>query len=543
MSHIEDYFVLAYNWDHNSNDLFQSIHADLRQIKQHLMDMEHRGTFFLEPLIDYYMKWQTNKEQFEHLIQELNTRRYIIQTLEKRGFGVNLDLAKALGDLLLEYEGPIQDLIRLRFMQHVEDVKKMIYFPQEAIDGMDFDLITREMCYKLKRKHKAPVSLVKQSVQLNLEHYFYVMSQETPLPVNTAIFQKMFLNLGSSSMTIMKGSIGLENKLSAQEYKRIAKQNFLDMYRETFSSLHLFTGIDIDLLKNIHWGLSKELVENAGNFRTGDFPDRNGVTFEYVNFEREIAEFEGVMIETAESFHDFGAFIYNLARTYYLFIGIHPFWDSNGRVGKCFLNTMLIKKGIAPISFNNADEVFALPRYGGSVENMYEYIKKRILIAVEQYFYERWKIENFGFMSKPIYNVSFDSGFHFRQIDYWPGKLEVNFKAYVINDRSLYSWSYQQQVRIVFNDEQDLHDMRVHCGFTRQPEDTWEHVFDMQKAFFIKEEASENKEIRVFDVDFVIDLSDYHYDYQFFNCCVFSNDGSRIFTNKGLNYTFKFERY
>ena len=62
------------------------------------------------------------------------------------------------------------------------------------------------------------------------------MSQETSWQANTAIFQKMFFSVGSSSMTIMKGSAGLHDRRSCRELKLLANRNFVDTGRELFSS-------------------------------------------------------------------------------------------------------------------------------------------------------------------------------------------------------------------------------------------------------------------------------------------------------------------
>ncbi len=253
--------------------------------------------------------------------------------------------------------------------------------PQEVIDSLNSSYIITELCKKLNRDPEENIPKTAYPTGLNLDHYFRVM-RETPWPVNTAIFQKLFLNLGSSSMTITKGSIGYHNLLSPQDLKLIGNRNLLEMYREIFSSLHNFTNIGIDLLKRIHFVLSRDIDPNAGNFRTFDFPDKNGVTFDYGNFQREIGDLVHVLWETEQSFHSPDAFISNLSRSYYMFLGIHPFRDSNGRVGRCFLNYMFLKKGIPPISFKDEDEIFALPRYGGSMEDMYDYIKTRIAKAV-----------------------------------------------------------------------------------------------------------------------------------------------------------------
>jgi fido (protein-threonine AMPylation protein) len=542
MPHRAGYFVLAYQWDHHCHDLVELLKGRFNHIGHEISKLKYQEPWNLEALINYYNSWHYNRQLYDTLFRDIDRRRYIINTFGERGYGVNKDLEKALEELSLNFGESLYGNIKETFYRQSEFVKSAIFMPQELLDSMDSGYIITELCYKLNWQPHENIPQVSSTTELNLDHYFHVMSNETSWPVNTVIFQKLFLNLGSSSMTIMKGSRGYQDFRSPQELKTIANNNFLQMYHETFSTLHKFTGVDINLFKYIHWVLSKEIDPSAGNFRKVDFPDRNGVTFDYGNFDRELENLYQVLWETAQSFDDLNEFIYNLARSYYFFIGIHPFLDSNGRVGKCFLNHMLLKKGIAPINFKDADEVFALPRYGGAVENMHEYFKERIRRAVDNYFYERWKIEEFGFLHRPIYNVSFDSGFHFRQIDDFVQKLEANFQAYIIDDSSLYSWQFQDQSRAVFPNEEQLYNMVIHCGFTHDSGGKWEQVFILKHSFFINERSSDLTGVRVFDVDFIIELTGNKYSYNYFNCCVVSDDGTRTFNNKGLNYRYRIER-
>lgn len=540
MSHPE-YFVLAYQWDHNCHNLMQSIRRKFQHMISELDELRYQDAWDMESLLNYYKKWHYNRELYHLTINNIDRKQFVINSLGYRGYGVNKDLLGALEAIKNEYAGHAYWLMGERFKRHIDFTKRTIYLPQELIDSMDSHYIITELCKKLRWNPEENIPRAAYPVGLNPGHYFHVMGG-TPWPVNTAIFQKLFLNLGNSSMTIMKGSMGYHNVLPHRDLKIIGNRNFIDIYKEIFSSLHNFTAIGIDLLKRIHYVLSKDITPNAGNFRSHDFHDRNGVTFDFGNFQREIGDLAHVLWETGQSFHHIDDFIYNLSRSYYMFIGIHPFWDSNGRVGKCFLNYMFLKKGIPPVSFKDEDEVFALPRYGGSMKDMHDYIKMRIMRAMDTYLYEKWKLEHFGFFTKRIYNVSFDSGFHFRQIDDRPRKLEVNFNAYLIDDSNPLSWQYQGQCRVVFPSEHLLYNMTIYCGFSHDWRGEWEHVFSLKNNFFIKEIKSETSGVRVFDVSLVIELRDVHYNYDYFNCCVVSHEGGRIFNNNGLNYSYRIEK-
>ncbi|MBF0539122.1 MAG: Fic family protein [Nitrospirae bacterium] len=547
---------MAYQWDHHCHELFEATKGKFQHVLRELGELDHQDvpnpsnslpTVAWQELLFYFKKWHYNQDLFNCTIAEIDRKVHVINSLGYRGYGVNIDLLNAIDALKKDHEGHIRWRLQETFKRHLGLLKETIDINDKQLQSMDSVYIIAHLCDKLKWSEDEHLPAACRHVKVDLELYLRIMSDETPWTVNTAIFQKLFLHLGCSSMTIMKGTVGHEDTLTPGELKVIGNQNFIEMYKETFSNLHSFTDIGLDLLKRIHLTFSKGLVPNAGNFRPYDFPDRNGVTCEFGNFAREISDLGYVLWETSQNFHNLDSFIYDLSRSYYMFIGIHPFWDSNGRVGKCFLNYMLLKKGIPPISFNNSEEVFALPRYGGSMEDMYNYIKKRILFAVDAYFYERWKLEYLGFLNKQIYNVSFDSGFYFRQIDDSPQRLETHFIAYVVNNQERPGATplFEQlvdQCRVVLPNELLVQNITIYGGFTKGHQKQWHHCFTFHKNIFIKEVATDIPGARAFDIDFVIDLYDYHYDYPCFSCCVVSQEGGYIFNNKGLNYNYTIQR-
>jgi hypothetical protein len=174
--------------------------------------------------------------------------------------------------------------------------------------------------------------------------------------------------------------------------------------------------------------------------------------------------------------------------------------------------------------------------------DMHEYVKARIMRAVDLYFYERWKLERFDFLSKGIYNVSFDSGFHFRQIEDMPRKLEVNFFVYLIDDNNPLSRQYQDHCMVVLSNEYLISNMVIYCGFSHEQGGQWEHVFHRRNNFFIHEIRSDISGVRLFDIDVVVELRSEHAPYDYFSCSVVSHEAGRIFNNKGLNYSYRIER-
>jgi hypothetical protein len=503
------YFVLAYAWDHHCQAIFESLEGRLRQAEREVRRLEQDEPSGTDALLDYYARWRSSSELYRRAMAETRSRQYVINSLGYRGYGVNRDLLSALGDLERRYawiEAALADCFRGKIGAAGEHVQ----LPPET---------TREAT--------AP----------DFGRYFDLMSGDTPWQANTAIFERMFFSTGVSSVTIMKGSTGLQNGRSCREMKLIANRNFVDAGRELFATLHLFTDIGIDLLKWIHYLLMKDLGAGGGEFRTIDFPDRNGVTFEFDNFGREISDLAVVLGETARSFHNFDEFLYNLARSYYMFIGIHPFWDANGRAGRCFLNLLLVKKGLPPVVMDDREEVPALPRYGGSMEDMHRYLLARLRWAMEVYFYERWKLESFGFLHRQVYNAAFDSGFHFRQIGGRPPLIEVGFEAYVCGD-PLMRQALLEQGAIAFPEARFLHGMAVHCGFCEAPFKPWRRAFSLSGGLYIKELAPRTDGVRRFDVDFAVEAPPPGEGGRYFACSVTSEEAGLIFNNQGLNYAY-----
>ncbi len=538
MPHRAGYFVLAYEWDHHCQVLFESIEKKFQQVEAAVSELEQEGAGDTEALLNYYRKWHYNNEIYHLATAEVKNRQFVINSLGYRGYGVNRDLLKALGDLASRYGGLRQSLTE-RFYRKMKAVEEKLSLTPEVRDQRRSDRIISELARKLGRNPGGDIPRPVQEATLDLDHYFRVMSQETSWHANTAIFQKMFFSVGSSSATIMRGSAGLCNRRSGRELKFLANRNLVDTGRKLFSALGGFTEIGVDLLKRIHYGLSRDLDADSGSFRRIDFPDRNGVTFEFDNFQRETEDLAVVLNETAHSFHRLHEFIYNLARSYYMFIGIHPFWDGNGRAGRCFLNFLLMKKGLPPVLLDDREEVFALPRYGGSIEDMHTYLKGRLQRATETYFYERWKLESLGFLRKRVYNTAFDSGFHFRQIEDSSLRIEVDFQAYVCSDRHLRE-VLSDQCRVVFPEVSLLYDMTVYGGFCSGPFTEWRCAFGL-KVCYTKEITPEIGGVRAFDVDFVVEVPGQAKGGDYFSCSVTAGKAGLIFNNKGLNYSYRLE--
>jgi fido (protein-threonine AMPylation protein) len=512
MPHRADYFVLAYSWDHHCRRLYNLFDERLGEIEREVACLEQRGT---RAVRDYRRRWQAALEDCRNVLAAIEKRQFTINSLGYRGYGVNRDLLAALGTL-----GEKGGRLKKRL---------------EAQPRGNAPVPGREESKPAVAGASGP----------DLGHYWRVMAQETPMETNTAIFTRMFLSGGYASMTIMKGTAGLHSGHSYHELKQRANRDFRRAVREIFARLPEYAEINIGMLKQLHYDLTASLDINAGSFREIDFPDRNGVTFEFDNFYREVSDLAIVLDETARSFHHFEGFIYNLARAYYMFIGIHPFWDANGRVGRCFLNSLFLKKGLPPVRLDSDDEVLALPRYGGSMEEMHDYLKKRLHRATITYLHERSKLEAFGLMGKRIYNASFDSGFHFRQIDdHGCGhgrQIEMHFEALVIDDNNDLNPAFREESRVVLPDARLLSTLIVYCGLCDAPFSQWRHPFKLNGGFYVEEMPSEMEGVMVFDVDILFDMPRQARPGDLLACSVVSEEMGLIFNNKGLNYSYRLD--
>lgn len=539
MPHRAGHFVLAYEWDHHCQRLYDTLEERFRQVSNDLADLEAHSVDEQGSLLDYYVRWRHANELHRLAMAEVEARKFVLNSLGYRGYGVNRDLLAALGYLAGAYRGQGR-AVEERFRTHAGALRRLAGLSRQAIDPQN----SREIIARLRKKlglstDEEPAKAGGQK-KVDLAHYWDVMSRETPFPVNNAIFQKMFFSAARSSTTIMKGSTGLHNGRSPRDLKLIANRDFADTVRWLFAGLSDYVEINVDLLKRLHLGLMKSHDPMAGSFREIDFPDRNGVTFEFDNFQREVADLSIVLEETARSFPDRERFVYNLARSYYMFIGIHPFWDGNGRVGRCFLNLLLVKKGLPPVAFEDDGEMLALPRYGGSMEDMHLYLQDGLHRAMDRYFYERWKVESFGLFEKRIHNITFDSGVHFRQIDGPLPRLEVQFEAFIPGGEDP-GRSLRDYGKIAFPEGRLLHEMTIYCGFCDAPSTEWRHRFTLRNSFYVKELQPLGDGTRVFDVDFIVDIPRETRKGDFFACSVASEEGSLVFNNKGLNYTCRLE--
>ena len=158
----------------------------------------------------------------------------------------------------------------------------------------------------------------------------------------------MFLTLGETSKTIMKGTIGHENFYSPQYLKTVANDNIKNLFEVIIRTSPKTLVMDVNLLKRVHHilyrGLDTPYTCRPGEFRTFDFDDKNGVTIEDGKLEKELLVLENYLDKMDWNTPDLYKLIRGISEIYHLIIAIHPFSDANGRVGKCFFNYIMMVK-------------------------------------------------------------------------------------------------------------------------------------------------------------------------------------------------------
>ncbi|MGC4117603.1 MAG: phospholipase D-like domain-containing protein [Myxococcales bacterium] len=543
MPHRAGYFVLAYHWDHHCHALNERLKARFGEVLGTLAAVELSDKPSPKALLEAATGLAATRAAVEDHLSRMARRCQVIDELGYRGYGTNRDLAGALRTLQREHREAFEPAFRERFARLTAALPAGTLLPGGTLERLDAGAVATALKARRKGGAKAEAAEPTKEEQARgaFARYFETMSK-TPWTVNTTIFQKLFLQMGTGSVTLMRGRVGVESPRPPQELKALANRNFLDMFHESFASLHLFSEIGLDLLKRIHYVLSRDLVAEAGNFRTIDFPDKNGVNTEYANLDREIGDLGKLLRETGQSFHDLPRFFWDLARCYYMFIGIHPFWDSNGRVGRTFLNHMLLKKGVPPLSFREEDEVFALPRYGGTMEEMHEYLTARTLRSMDAYARERSRLEERGLLTREIFNVAFDSGFHFRQLNASPQKLEISCTAYVAPDGSALAQELVEECRVVLPTEALVRTGGLYAGLADSERGEWKKTLGLQVPASIEEIPTDVPGARAFELTFLMDLDESYLRHDWLYVSFISPSDRRVFSNKGIYYGTRIEK-
>ena len=103
------------------------------------------------------------------------------------------------------------------------------------------------------------------------------------------------------------------------------------------------------------------------------------------------------------------------------------------------------------------------------------------------------------------------------------------------------SRAFREESRIVLPESRLLFNMTVYCGFCNAPFKEWRYPFSFEGGYYTREVASDISGVRVFDVEFIVDVPRQARSGDLFACSIVSQEGGHIFNNKGLNYSYRLE--
>lgn len=466
----------VYEWDNNCQRIHDRLINDLNSILRELNELKDTSPGNTGDLLNYFKKWHYNNGLFLKTREEVSSRKRVMETLLKRGYGVSIDLTKDMESFQKNEIQTCQSLLKETFDKHYDFLKNEIYLPQDQKANRNSQYIIRELSKKLGDESDSLPFMEQTALKKPIDAFLNTV-QDTPPYAHVTILNRMFLEFTEESGTIMEGTIGETDVDSPQYLKLVASKNIRELFTYLYDTIDQDIQIDIDWIKKIHFSLTKGLDSShtwkAGEFRTEDFIDKSGLTFEFGNFQKGLDELKEFLENADWKTESLQKFNVCLSRLYYMLLGIHPFLDSNGRTSKCLINHLMLRRGLPPLIFDMNSEVMFLPRYGGSLINMQNHFWIRISASIDRYFFEREKIRHHNNLEKFFFRTDFDAGFYFRHLNGLFPLIEFDFKIYIMQETHPLYQHYIDKCRIVLPDESLIGDLMVYYGFTIKDNPQW----------------------------------------------------------------------
>lgn len=532
----------VYGWDDNCQRIHDYLTENFRHIAAETGQLEYddRPQSSYE-LLNYYKKWQYNNELYNSTITEILSRKNVIEELLQKGYGVSTALLGDLETFLSREAVWYSQALEHTFYLQIDKIKSLMYLSDHQLYSKNSWHIISQLCriLNLDEQEKFVFQEVDYDVRPDIDAFFH-QSRNTPLHANIATLLKMFLSMTEGSGTIMSGNIGHVNVDPAYRIKYLASRNIRDLFEFMYANIDSKFLIDFNFIQNIHYRLTRDLDKShtwkAGEIRTEDFENKNGLTFDFGNFQRGLGELDEFLAGADWNTDSFEYFIKQLVTLYYMLISIHPFLDSNGRTAKSLVNFLVLKRGLPPILFDNHDELPALHRYGGSLINMEKYFKKRIKISVQSYFEELHRLKELNLLEINFYNIDFDSGFYFRQLSGVNPGIEISFKIYEVpTDYEIYPY-YVEQCKVTVSSKAGLENIIVNCGFTSEPFGSWKAMLRFYPDCFIYK-GKDHFNINTWEATVIVPRYQCPEQLNFLEIAI--HNGEIYFNNKGLNYRYE----
>jgi len=537
----------VYEWDENCQRIHDYIAENFKHIAEETGQLEYNDNpQNAYELLNYYKKWHYNNELFRLTVSEIISRKTVLEKLLNDGYGVSIDLAKDLETFLNREVTWYSKSLEFTFYLQIEKVKQIIYVPDHQLQQKNSWHIIAQLCRKLNLDEQENIPYIQNESDYEVRgsiDAFFRESRKIPLHANIATLLKMFLSITEESGTIMSGHIGNVNIDPAYRIKYIASRNIRELFEFMYGHLDAYINIDLHFIQNIHYRLTKDLDQShswkAGEIRTEDFENKSGLTFDFGNFQRGINEIADFTANANWDTDSFEYFIRQLVTLYYMLISMHPFLDSNGRTAKSLVNFLMLKRGLPPIIFDTYEEIPALHRYGGKALDMEKYFKKRIKRSVNFYFEELYRLNELNLIEKHFYNINFDSGFYFRQLNGLSPGIEISFKIYEVPPSyDIYSY-YSEKCKITIPSKNKLEGVRINYAFTKELFGEWEFIGETSPNCFIYK-GKDHYHIDTWEVTLIIPIEYNISQFKYLELGV--NNGEAYFNNKGLNYRYELER-
>lgn len=526
----------VYEWDQNCDSIYQPLFNSFKSVNDTSAHLEHDvNPANTQQLFDYYRKWHEIREEYLSSLREAISRCDTIYALSEQGYGVSTALAEALSQLLSREAVWCDSALKYSFSIQLPNLEQYVRIPESQVRALNSRYILESLSKLLSIP--CPLEPAEQPVQANLFENFFNNFSKIPLSANSAILLKMFLSVAESSDTVMTGLIGEVNVDPEQQIKLLASRNLRELFYSLCSNIEEFGKIDLDFICHIHYMLTRDLDSShtwrAGEIRREDFYNRSGLTYEYGNFYRGIEELKAFLESADWNCMEPDRFICQAATLYYMLISIHPFLDSNGRTAKTMINFLLLKRGILPILFNTPQEIFALHRYGGSIEDMVNYFVKRINLSIVSYYADCERLGRMGILHSEFTNSDFDAGIYFSIVD--NELLKLDFKVYELKGELSHKSFYTARSLISCDFEFHPESLTLLAGLTDTPSEEWQETqeYGISSISYL---GTDIYGAEIYEVSILIPIVEQLWHAIFFEATVVL-DGV-WYNNKGLNYRY-----
>ena len=260
----------AYDWDQNCQRIHDRLDKNCRHIRDEISALQNPSQMSPHSLLVYFKKWHYDYDLYKTTLTEASSRKNTISELLLKGYGVSVELAKDMDTYLDMVLVELDMLLGQKFTEGADRAASIIYLPHSQRENRNSQFIISSLCdlLSLPRNDNLPLP-AEEFIDINpAVNSFFDKSVREPSAASNAILLKMYLSMTEESETIMAGSIGEINVDPPQHIKFTASENLRMLFDFMLSSLAVHTEINLRLIQNFHYRLTKGLDKshswNAG---------------------------------------------------------------------------------------------------------------------------------------------------------------------------------------------------------------------------------------------------------------------------------------